>query len=245
MLTKRVFAVIAALCLIAALILSGTSCTPVVDNTVASVSIKEGSFSAEYDVDEELSLVGAELIAKTVGGNYSAVTITADMVEGFDTTTTGEKSLRIKYQNIYSENWVYKVVYASDPTKQVTTTARVGLVQDTYPTGIKRLVELRLGDMKEVDALLFTITASKDFADAQFSRLELQPLAFGWAYSLHYTSARQVRVIVYTTVSVGLTDDGNLLNINIIGVEGLTIALTDVLISDGVADYVLPPTKEV
>lgn len=245
MLTKRVFAIIAVLCLISVMILSGTACVPKSDNTVVSVSIKEGSFLAEYDVDEELNLDGAELIAKTVGGNNLAVAITADMMEGFDTATTGEKSLRIKYQNVYSESWTYKVVYALDPAKQVTTTARVGLVQDTYPTGISRLVELRTGDMKEVDALYFTVTASKDFADAQFSRLEMQPLAFGWAYKLYYTSARQIRVIVYTTVSAGLTDDGNLLKINIIGVEGLTIALTDVIISDGVADYVLPSTMEV
>lgn len=229
---------------ILALVLGLCACVSAEDE-ITVISIKEGSFASVYDLDEGFGYGSAFLTAARKSGKTTDIPITAEMLSGFDTATTGVRKMHASYAGLTTVEWEYEVVYAKSPSKKILTSARLTAEQNEYPTGISRAVNAKLGSLERIAAATFTLKCAESFADASLRSPELE-VKEGWDYSLHYVNAFSVRVLVYKTQADGLTADGELLKINIIGAQSSqTVTLTDIVLSDGVNDYELPDTEEV
>ncbi len=66
---------------------------------IVSVMLADNVFKGEYKLDEELNPDGIFVTAVHKSGQQSKERGALDMVEGFDTSTTGAKKLRVKYKD--------------------------------------------------------------------------------------------------------------------------------------------------
>lgn len=225
--------------LIVALIVISVVCLASCVKTDEVASVELCGLKEVYDLDEALTAEEAYILVTYESGNTVRHELSLDMITGFDSSTTGIKIMRAE-SGVYSAEWEYEVIYSKHPTKTVSSTARVSIEQNRYPTGISRAILTELGDLTEVAALTFTLNGSQEFADEAFSRISVET-AEGWYSALYYSGPTQVKVLLY---GGRLTADGCVAVINISG-EMMSVVCTDITVSDGVTEYYLPDTEEI
>lgn len=106
------------LCLVLAVIMSigvFASCTNK-NTTLSSITIVDGSFNTQYRVGDVLDLSNAKIEVKLSDDTVTQVAITADMVTGFDTSTTEpSKKLTVTYKSgdiTKTADFTYSVIAA-------------------------------------------------------------------------------------------------------------------------------------
>jgi len=104
------------LLLVVALVLCGTFMTAckseTKDQEVVMISVQENSFGSVYVAGERLDLTNAKLVLRYLDGSLKVIPITADMISGFDTATTGEKTFSVTYDGI-TATVSYRVIAAT------------------------------------------------------------------------------------------------------------------------------------
>ena len=71
----------------------------VVENSVSNINILNYPSKTSYYVGEELDVSGLEIEAVYSDGSTSVVTVTSDMVSGFDSSVVGTKTLTVTYED--------------------------------------------------------------------------------------------------------------------------------------------------
>lgn len=206
--------------------------------TVVSAVIVEGSVKDTFDVDEDFCYDSAKLNVAFGDGSVKEIAVDSGMVTGFDTSTTGRKTLTITYGGIavYAE---YEVVYLNYPSREIVTTARLNVNQSVYPTGIGREIVLSGGEENGFRAVLFTVKGNVDLCDGSLNTLDISTT---FAVTSYFVDAKTIKFIFASKTGFA---DGSIAVINFAGVTNAEIYLTETVISDGKSDYYLPDTKGV
>lgn len=77
----------------------GTSPTPTPAPTVSSIAMKTQPTKTTYSVNDELDVTGAVITATYSDTTTEDVNVTAAMCSGFDSSTTGEKTVTVTYES--------------------------------------------------------------------------------------------------------------------------------------------------
>lgn len=198
---------------------------------VVSGYLKAGSFAYVYDVDEILDLEKAVLVVRFSDGTTEERKIEDSFVDGFDTSTTGQKTLTVTYGEKISLTWDYEVLYSADPTKEIKTTARASSETTFYEGGCSLEITLNKGNLEGIAAMSFTIS----YADSAV--VPTIVIASGWDYGIYSYGAGQWGAVVYAP-------DGNTEEKLVFNVVGQGAAepphIGTVKVSDGKSDYDLP-----
>ena len=123
------------------------------------MEVKPNSFKSTYAVDEYLDLAGAFIDVVYSSGDTERVSITSDMVVGFDTATTGNKTLMVTYKTL-SQAITYSVYNPEMASRPIRTTARFTLYADVIEDDIVYTIKVALGDLTELRAATFTLTST-------------------------------------------------------------------------------------
>lgn len=198
---------------------------------VVSGYLKAGSFVSVYDVDETLDLSDSVLCLRFSDGTTGERKIEGSYISGFDTSTTGEKSLTVTYGEKIVLIWDYEVVYSADPTKQIKTSARLKAENTFYDAGCSTSLELRKGDLQGAAALSFTLKYSSSDATPRIV------VGADWDYRIYSYGSGEWGVVVFTR-------DGSVkenLSFNAVTQGAETPPdIKSIIISDGEKDLDLP-----
>lgn len=198
---------------------------------VVSGYLKAGSFAAVYDVDEILDLSNSVICLRFADGDTSERQISSGNVTGFDTSTTGEKTLTITYGNNILLTWDYEVVYSADPTKRIETSARIKEENTFYDSGCSTALELKKGDLKGAAALSFTLKYASDDVTPRVV------IGAGWDYRIYSYGTGEWGVVVFTRD--GSVKETLVFNVVTQGAD-TPPDIKSIKISDGEKDYDLP-----
>lgn len=200
---------------------------------VVSGYLKAGSFASVYDVDEILDLENSVLVVRFSDGTTEERKILDSYVSGFDTSTTGEKTLTVSYGKNIVLNWEYEVIYSADPTRQIKTTARVEAENTFFDGGCSTALELKKGDLEGVAALSFTLSYSETGVVPSIVT------ASGWDFRIYSYGEGEWGAVLFAP-------DGDIeerLIFNVVG-QGASEPphIGAIKVSDGKSDYNLPDT---
>ena len=211
------------------------------DNEIVSASIRTNSFKQYYNVDDELDLTNAYLVVDYKNGESSQYNITEEMISGFDTTTTGKKTMTITYQGTAVE-YQFNVYNDENALYDILTTARLSVLCETVDSDMRYSFYFSKGDMAETKAFLFDIEFN-DTVDITDDNYTLTTQIDGWNSRAMKKTAKTIRLLIYSTNEEGLTESGYIATFTIDGCTTRNVALKNIKISDGTNDYYLPKTK--
>lgn len=211
--------------------------------TISSVDVAANSFRSSYAVDEKLSLDGSFVNVTYSSGDAERIQITADMVEGFDTATTGNKTLKVSYKT-FSREISYSVYNPEMASRAIRTTARFTLYVDKTDDETIYSIKLAAGDLSEVRAATFTLTSASSLGIASdlgntTCTSDAENLAFDASLSAGGTA---LKIVVFDPNGGTLDPNGAFFRIRVNKGENRSVWLSDNMISDGKSDYYLPKT---
>lgn len=238
---KRFVALLTAI--VAVLILTCALCA-CSKRKVESYSLSDNAFPSEYKVDAPLDLSGAFVITKFTDGQSEKAQITADMVIGFDTSTTGSKTMTIKY-NDYEKTVSYRVYNPENSSKEVITKARLTL--SAYYAPNDEYVEYTISLEKEklpVSAILFTLNGDASLGITQAkSNLTLTsslPSSSTTYQSNLSPDGKNLTLLVFNAKGETLLNGGRIIKIKIDKGNKTPVRLKGITVSDAERDYYLP-----
>ncbi len=205
-----------------------------------SAVIADGSVKETFDVDEEFCFDTAKLNVTFKDGSVKEVAVESSMLTGFDTSTTGLKTLTVTYGEIVL-NAEYEVVYLNYPSREIVTKARVSVNQSAYPTGIGREIVLSQGEDCGFRAVYFTVKGNGDLCDKSLNTLDIST-NLGVTVTSYFVDTKTIKFIIVS--KTGFVD-GSIAVINFAGVTNAEVSLTEIVVSDGTRDYYLPDTKRI
>ena len=207
---------------------------------IKDVTIKSGSFKDDYAVDERLDLSVA-LLAVNYGKDVEAVEITDDMLTGFDTTTTGNKTMRVRYEK-YVFDVPYRVYNPENPAKDVVTGARFSLFADGGDGYVEYSVHFNAADLASVNAASFTLKSEFPLRiDATMENLTVTSDFKSASYKCVLASGgTALKVVLFGQNGSTLPRNGVLAKFKIEGGDNRSVSVGDIVLSDGQTDYYLP-----
>ena len=217
--------------ILAAVFLFGCTKT---QSEVTKIYVKDGSIKYTFDIDEDFCYGDGILVVGYADG-VREVVITSDMIDNFDTVTTGKRTLNISYGG-KTTTFDYEVVYSKYPSKKIKTDARLTINQTEYPTGIGRSVSVRTGSLQNINAIYFTVKGNAKLCDS-LSTVDVQS---EWEIKKYFVNASCVKIIAYS--KEGISGSGEVATINFAGVKNAEIVLSEITVSDGKEDWYLPDT---
>ena len=210
---------------------------------IVSVQIKTSSFKTSYTVDENLDLAGAYLTLIYSSGQSDEIPISADMVTGFDTVTTGNKLLVVKYKEFKSDPMTYRVYNPENASREITTNARFLLFTDSGNGFTEYTVKLAKGDLGNITAAEFTFSSSvslgisEDLSNCSYVSDSTNAL---FAQKLS-TDGTKLKIVVYhTEKSHVFADNSVIIKLRIEKGTNKSVTLNNITVSDGEQDYYLP-----
>lgn len=225
-----------------AITLFGCIATP--ETTISFVEIGQNSFKDIYDIDEELNFEKIEVIVKYKSGDALTVPCSADMVFGFDTKTTGDKTLYVSYKGIKSTIKEYKVVNIGNETVSIKTSCRVVLQSEALPNAASYAFSLNIGDLSKVSAISFTIKSDSDIGVTPDKKnVEITNLLTGWQAESYRVDKYTLKILVYKASGLDISKDLSFATLNVIEQEAVTVTVSSITVSDGEKDYYLPNIK--
>ncbi len=226
------------------LALSFASCTTEHISNVVSIDIDNNSFKDLYDVDEQLDLTKATVTATYKSGDKVTVPCTSTMIVGFDTATTGEKSMYITYNKVKSSLWEYRVVNKGNETRSITTSSRIKVSSSELPNAASYAFSITAIDLEKISAINFTVTSTSEIgANIDKSNIEITNLPNGWKAAPERIDAYTLKLLVYKTSGMDIDSDLSFATLNIIEQNIVPITVSGITVSDGVQDYYLPNIK--
>ena len=192
--------------------------------------------SPTFEVDEELVTDGMMLKLVYSDNSTKEIPLERDMVEGFSTVTTGQKSMHATYRDIKSNEISYYVSNPEGVYRTIETSTRIAVTK-TYSDG-KQLFSfsLRSNDFS-IRALSFTLTGSAEMSD---TLSELHGMVENGTESFYWkkTATNAVNIVLYAPKDTALFS--TFFTLEWFSPEDLTISLSDIVASDGNKDYYLP-----
>lgn len=207
---------------------------------IVGIEIPDGTFRTVYFVDEEKNFESFDIVVVYEKGRET-VSLNADAAQGFDTSTTGEKTLTVKYGEL-SCDFNYRVVYEKNEAKDINTAARVKLAQSPAAYGLSREFEIENIDFEPLKAISFSLTGKENFID-ELSDVEAI-VGAGWNYYSRKVSAKCVKILIYREQGEETELGTVIINLKESALTNMFI-LADVTASDGETDYNLPDSAEV
>lgn len=200
-----------------------------------SVMIESTSLSQAYEVDSDLNMENVTLKLIYADGKTASVPCKRDMIEGFDTVTTGQKKMYATYHGIKSNEITYTVYNPEGVSLAVTTPTRLRAIR-TISEG-KNIFYLSFiySDMT-VRAVSFTLNASKEISNSLSEitgATENENDRFFW----RKTSTSSMRATIYSSESIS---HGVFFTIEWVSSEEVDLTFSDIVVSDGTKDYYLP-----
>lgn len=206
------------------------------EKTPESICLLHSEFSPEYAIDEELQLENVNLLLVYDNGNTTkTIPCTAEMIRGFDTSTTGTKTLRAAYKGLESNAISYTVYNPEDISREIKTTTRIDILK-TVSSGSTTFDFRLLPEDVTVRAISFHLETTMDLSS------ELTDLVgtidgamddFYW----RKTSTKGINILI--SGSERGQSSGAFFHLMILS-EEVDIRLTEITVSDGVNDYYLP-----
>lgn len=214
------------------------------ERKIESYSLSDNAFPTEYKVDAVLDASGAFVIAKYADGKEEKIKITADMVTGFDSSTTGTKTMTIKY-NDFEETLSYRVYNPENSSREIVTTARLGL--SVYFAPDDEYVEYTVTLEKEklpICAMLFTLNGDATLGVTR-AKSNLTLTSSLSAETTSYRSdlssdGKSLTLLVFNVDGETLTDGGQIIKIRIDKGNKTPVRLKGITVSTAERDYYLP-----
>lgn len=226
------------------LIACATSLCACTEPTVEKITIRQNSFLSNYEIDTVLSLSGAFINVTYSNGSEIQVQVTHDMIEGFDSSTTGQKKMKINYHGVYSEDIEYLIYNPDNAATDILTSTRLKLAISKNLSLSEYTVSLKYGDLEKITGVSFIMKSGegfgvKDVEDVLF----FNSIPDGWNYDFSTPSNTEIRVVVYCLNDTGITSDSTIINVIMKDKEVVPTQITNIVVSDGKNDYALPSTN--
>lgn len=211
---------------------------------ITHITIRANSFMQKYSVDAKLRYDTAFIDVHYSSGETEEVNITEDMVVGFDTFTTGNKTLHVEYKGFKSDSVPYVVYNPEGANKEILTSARLAFFASSTSSGTEYSILFDKGDLSDVNAIIFTIESEKSLGidencDNVTASIDDPNINY---YPSLFQNEKKLRVLVYHT-NGGQLNQGTLLKLRIDGGENCDIQISNIMISDGEQDYYLPKVE--
>ena len=209
--------------------------------TLNSVEIKKNSFKTTYEVDEALDLTGAYVLLTYSGDDKEEIPVTEEMVQGFDTATTGVKTLTVVYKGVESEPFSYRVYNPENASREVLTRARLLLYADPGNEYIDYTVRLNAAGLP-VTAASFTLTSEQSLGvDADLGNATAVSDSWSATWSAKLASdGKKLRIVVFYEDGRTFTDGSVMIRLRINGGDNRSVRLANITVTDGEKDYYLP-----
>jgi hypothetical protein len=204
-----------------------------------TLALADGSFKASYAVDETLDLSAASINVGYSKGTEN-VAVTSDMVSGFDTRTTGTKTLTVTYESLETD-FTYAVYNPENASKDIVTTARLILYAVEANGAAVYTVNLSVGDLSGIMAVSFSLESDESLGitkDLSETSITAEPEK--WSCASAYKSSAKLKAVIYADGGNAFGSDGTLCVIKISGGTNRAVALKEITVSDGKKDYCLP-----
>ena len=229
---KKVFVlIISVLCFICALV----GCNDK-NGTIVSIKTTDGILKSTYNVDEAIDFDALKVTVVYADGSEREVSEDIT-ISGFDSSTTGSKTMTVKYKDEYSFDFAYNVVYAVMPSQQIITSARISLDQRPYPTAVSRLIGVKVGSLESVEAMSFTVEGSEKIKGTY----ECEMLRGGWDYRVSDAGDTSFKIVVFRNGGNTITSASDVFALNFFSVGNtFSVAIKDITVTDGNKDYLLP-----
>ena len=226
------------------LIVSATILCACTEPTVEKVTIRQNSFLSNYEIDTVLSLSGAFINVTYSDGSETQVQVTHDMIEGFDSSTTGQKKMKINYHGVYSEDIEYLIYNPDNAATEILTSTRLRLAISKTFAITEYTVSLKYGDLEKITGVTFTMKSGEGFGVKDVEDvLYFNSLPDNWNYDFSTPSDTEIRVVVYCLDDIGITSDSTIINVIMKDKEVVPTQITNIVVSDGKNDYALPSTN--
>lgn len=234
---------IASLCLLIVIIAAIFCGCSTASGEVKSVDIRLNSFKTTYNVDEKPDLSAAYIIVTYTDGNTASFVIDNNMLKGFDTSTTGSKTLYAEYMGIKSGTVGYEVVY-NHAANAINTDARLKLLESDYSTGSQYQISLKIGSLAKVSALSFTLQSVDLLDELGISEgsLYLSTDLVGWQFTKKIVSSKELRVLLFNADGSDLTENAVIMTMIITNnlVKDAEVIVDYIELTDGENKYSLP-----
>lgn len=237
---KRMLSLVFALILL----LSLSACIIDYEDAVASIVIPLNAVKDVYDVDEELNLDPILLTVTYKSGQEVTIPCTIDMIVGFDTTTTGDKTFYISYKNVKSVVMEYKVVNKGNETVNINTSCRLASSSEALINAASYSFNLNNGDLKNIKAIIFTIKSTSDLGvNVNKTNLEITNLLSGWQAESDRIDKNTLKILLFKISGMDIDTTLPIATVNIIEQNKVSIVVSNIIVSDGEKDYFLPNIK--
>ena len=211
------------------------------ERKIESVTLPANSFKSDFVVDERLDLTGTYVVVRYSGGEEEEVEITPDMISGFDTTTTGGKTLSVRYKDFVMDS-SYRVFNPENAAKEIVTKARLILYADKGADYIDYTVRLSSGDLTNVAAVDFTLTSTDPLGinDDLSNISAVSDNTYAHYESKLSSDGKKLKTVVFCTDGRAFADGSIVIKLKVNGGENRSVSLKNITVSDGKKDYYLP-----
>ena len=239
---KRLYAfILTILIFVTAVCLTGCS-----ERKAEKITLAPNSFATGYQVDTALDLNGAFIVQHFADDNTKRIQITPDMVSGYDTSTTGTKTLTVSYNGL-SVTHSYRVYNPENAAKEIITTARLILTVYIPDNGeyAEYAVKFTKGDLSGISAATFTMTGTESLGiSAGKVNVSLSTEGNNASYESNLSGdGLKLKILVFEkNGGTLLGEDGVLAKIRITGGTNRSVTISDITVSDGTQNYYLPRT---
>lgn len=253
---KKFLTVIMLVCLIASA-LCLCSCKDDDSNAeILKIEVRSGSLKATYQLDEVLDLSSVYIVVYYSNQVQEPVNVTADMLEGYDTSTCTSSSvsdpnaerkriIRIRYKGFVTSDWYYTVVYQDGMSKTVTTKARL------TATGITGGMDYRVavGFAQNGITPLYGMTFELKFDSAAIEPVDdfFVGTLSGWDFAYTEVAKDEYRCTYYATAGAAPlnADKAQLFTFVFTKPAGAanTVRITNVVVSDREKKIYMPDAE--
>lgn len=236
---KCIFKILTILLLVVAFVFALCACNDgTSEKGVASIQVVQGSFKESYRLDERLDLTNAKILVTYVDGKTANVSVSEDMISGFDTSkTTTDGVLTITYKGV-KVRYTYKVTNSI----AIETSFRYSFVVSEsaeHPGLDVQVKALNASKVEEgVYATRFTLSTTGGMSLSNYA----VQLGEGFSMETYSVSVNSIVFVIYSVDGYEPIGDGaTLISIRASkpSVMG-TLNIQNASISNGIADYVVP-----
>jgi hypothetical protein len=200
------------------------------------LDIAEGSFKAQYDLDEELDLSNAKMLVWYDSKKNEELSINRAMVSGFDSQTPGAKTLTVSYKGVACE-----VNYSVISDKDVDTPFRLSVSIDNI-NGTSLSISTK--NSERIENGIYAISFTMSLVGLNFKGISNYDNAKFNLSSV--VTSTTIKVVLFTKGDYKITSSGEIFKINVEKTTSTiySISITDIQMSDGLHDYILIPSAQ-
>ena len=203
-----------------------------------SVYLESTALASAYEVDEEPDIEKITLKLVYADGKTEDIPCERDMLVGFDTTTTGQRSMYAVYHEMKSNEISYYVYNPEGVSLSVVTPTRLRLTKTAAQGKTIFSFSFSSADIT-IRALSFTLNSSTEISDS-LSELVGTTEKEGDRFFWKKASTSSLRAAVYSPTDLS---KGAFFTLQWVSDGNVDVTLSDITVSDGTTDYYLPKVQ--